>query len=156
MQNCQERVVTLYAAFDRGEFELVRSMMAEDFKADLVGLPQPFDRSGFIEFGRQFCEAFPDSCHRFDEIIVDGDRVITIGKIFGTHLGQFQGLPATGKKIEVEFTHLDRVVDDRVCYHWGQGNQLGMMQQLGIAFLPGLSLFTAAIRHRLTSKKTGG
>jgi steroid delta-isomerase-like uncharacterized protein len=147
----KEIVLDLYAAFDSGEFDRVRSMMSPDFIADLVGIPAPLDREAFIQFGREFQIAFPDGCHRFDEVIVEDRKVVTIGKFRATHLGKFQGLPATGKSIEVEVVHIDKLSDDRIVYHWGQGNQAGMMQQLGITFLPGVSLITSAIRHRLRS-----
>ena len=71
-----------------------------------------------------------------------------MGKFRATHLGKFQGLPATGKTIEIEVVHIDRLLDDRIVYHWGQGNQAGMMQQLGMMFLPGIPLVTAAIQHK--------
>jgi steroid delta-isomerase-like uncharacterized protein len=145
----KEIVLELYAAFDRGEFDRVRSMMSADFIADLVGMPAPLNRETFIQFGLEFRIAFPDGCHRFDRIIAEDDRVVTIGKFRATHLGKFQGLPATGKSIEIEVVHVDKLSDDLIVYHWGQGNQAGMMQQLGITFLPGLSLITSAIRHRL-------
>ncbi|PSB59501.1 ester cyclase [Chamaesiphon polymorphus] len=145
----KENVLKLYAAFDRGEFELVRSMMSTDFIAHLVGMPAPLDREAFIQFGSEFRTAFPDGYHQFDEVIVEDNRVVTIGKFRGTHLGKFQGLPATGKSVEIEVTHIDKLIDDRIVYHWGQGNQAGMMQQLGIVFVPGLSLIAAAIRHQI-------
>jgi steroid delta-isomerase-like uncharacterized protein len=149
MPTNQERVLKLYAAFDRGEFDLVRSMMSADFIAHLVGMPTPLEREAFIQFGLEFRQAFPDGCHQFDEVIVEGNKVVTLGKFHATHLSKFQGLPATGKSVEIEVMHLDRIIDDRIVYHWGQGNQAGMMQQLGIVFIPGLSLIASAIRHQL-------
>jgi predicted ester cyclase len=149
MKTPKQSVLELYAAFDNGEFELVRSMMSEDFSAHLVGMPALLDRSAFIEFGVAFRSAFPDGCHQFDEVIAEDNRVVTIGRFRATHLGKFQGLPATGKSVEIEVMHIDKLIDNRIVYHWGQGNQAGMMQQLGIVFIPGLSLITAAICHQL-------
>ncbi|AFY92473.1 ester cyclase [Chamaesiphon minutus] len=126
-----------------------RAMMSADFIADLVGIPVSLDLEAFIQFGLEFRTAFPDGCHQFDEVIEEDTKVVTIGKFRGTHLGKFQGLPATGKSVEIEVTHIDKLIDDRLVYHWGQGNQAGMMQQLGIVFVPGLSLIAAAIRHQI-------
>jgi steroid delta-isomerase-like uncharacterized protein len=148
MKTAKQRVLALYTAFDNGDFELVRSMMSEDFIAHLVGIPATLDRAAFIQFGLEFRQAFPDGCHQFDEVIAEDNRVVTIGKFRATHLGKFQGLPATGKTIEIEIVHIDRLIDDRIVYHWGQGNQAGMMQQLGIIFVPGLPLVTAALQHK--------
>ncbi len=151
MTNNKEIVLKLYAAFDRGQLDLGRSIMSEDCTIDLVGIPGQLDREAFLQFGLEFCKAFPDTCHQFDEVIEEDNKVVTIGKFCGTHLGNFQGLPATGKSIEVEVMHVDRLVDGRIVSHWGQGNQAGMMKQLGIAFIPGLSLITSAIRYQWQS-----
>ena len=148
MKTNKDTVIELYGAFDRGEFDLVRSMISEDFSTDLVGIPDSLDREGFIKFGREFRQAFPDGCHQFDEIIAEENKVVTIGKFRGTHLGKFQGLPATGKSIEIEVMHVDRLMDGKIVSHWGQGNQAGMMKQLGIVFFPGVSLVTAIVRHQ--------
>jgi steroid delta-isomerase-like uncharacterized protein len=148
MRTNRDIVIELYAAFDKGNFDLVRSMMSEDFTTNLVGIPDSLDREGFIKFGREFSQAFPNGCHQFDEIIEEDNKVVTIGKFRGTHLGKFQGLPATGRSIEIEVMHIDRLMDGKIASHWGQGNQAGMMKQLGIVFLPGVSLVTAIIRHQ--------
>ena len=36
--------------------------------------------------------------------------------------------------------HIDRVENGKITEHWGQGDALGLMQQLGIIFLPGPAL----------------
>jgi steroid delta-isomerase-like uncharacterized protein len=148
MKTNKEIVLELYAAFDRGDFELGQSMLSEDFITDLVGIPERLDRAAFIKFGSEFRHSFPDGYHQFEHIIAEDDRVVTVGKFRGTHLDKFQGLPATGKCIEIEVMHIDRLFDGKIVHHWGQGNQAGMMQQLGIVFIPGFSLITSAIRHQ--------
>jgi steroid delta-isomerase-like uncharacterized protein len=129
MKTNKEIVLGLYTAFDKGEFDLVRSMLSEDFTTDLVGIPTPLDREAFIQFGLEFRKAFPDGHHQFDEVIAEDNKVVTVGKFCGTHLDKFQGLPATGKSIEIEVMHIDRLVDGKIVSHWGQGNQSGMMKR---------------------------
>jgi SnoaL-like polyketide cyclase len=65
---------------------------------------------------------------------------VTCGTFTATHLGEFQGLPPTGKQISLSIMHIDRVEDGKIVEHWGQGDALGLMQQLGIVFLPGPKL----------------
>ncbi len=144
-----EIILELYANFDRGDFDRVRELLAEDFLAHLAGMPIPLDRDKFTTFGLEFRQAFPDGTHQFGQAIAAGENVITQGVFRGTHLAKFQGLPATGKSIEIAIMHIDRVSNDRVLEHWGQGDQLGMMQQLGIAFFPSINLFYSALTHQL-------
>jgi predicted ester cyclase len=46
--------------------------------------------------------AFPDTKFPIEDIIAVGDKVVVRYKINGTHKGAFQGIPATGKKVNVE------------------------------------------------------
>jgi hypothetical protein len=78
--------------------------------------------------------------------IVSGDRVVTSGTFIATHLGEFQGLPPTGKQIRLSIMHIDRVENGKIVEHWGQGDALGLMQQLGIIFLPGPTLLPRILK----------
>lgn len=49
----------------------------------------------------------------------------------GTHLGEFQGLAPTGRKLSWTGTVIDRVRDGRTVESWGNWDMMGMMQQLG-------------------------
>ncbi len=153
MSDNRDLVIKFYKTFDRGEFETVRNMMAENFAAHLVGIPATLNRDEFIEFGSKFRQAFPDVSHQFDRSICEDDKVVTSGIFTGTHLGNFQGLPATGQSLSVAVMHIDLVVDGKIVEHWGQGDQAGMMQQLGIVPVPGITLFYRAIRQQLGLNK---
>jgi predicted ester cyclase len=83
-----------------------------------------------------FYLAFSQGQHIFDQVVVADDKVVTCGKFTATHLGEFQGLPPTGKQISLSIMHIDRVANGKIVEHWGQGDALGLMQQMGIVFLP--------------------
>jgi SnoaL-like polyketide cyclase len=87
-----------------------------------------------------FYLAFSQGQHVFNEVVVTGDRVVTYGTFTAMHLGEFKGLPPTGKQIRLSIMHIDRVENGKIVEHWGQGDALGLMQQLGIVFLPGPGL----------------
>ena len=93
-----------------------------------------------------FYLAFTNGQHTFDEVIVESNKVVTCGTLTATHVGDFQGLPSTGKPIKLSIMHIDRVEDGKIVEHWGQGDALGLMQQLGIVFLPGPRLFPHIIK----------
>ncbi len=154
-------VLQFYKAFDDRQMDRALMLMAPDFAAHLAGMPKPLDGEEFRQFGMSFYSAFSSGQHIFDEIIVSGDRVITCGKFIATHLGEFQGLPPTGKQISLEIMHIDRIENGKIVEHWGQGDALGLMQQLGIIFLPGpkllLLIFTNVFKgfgSRLLRKST--
>ena len=51
--------------------------------------------------------------------------------------------------------HIDRVEDGKIVEHWGQGDALGLMQQLGIIFLPGPTLVLQIVKHSLFKRFRG-
>ncbi|MBF2028860.1 MAG: ester cyclase [Oscillatoriales cyanobacterium C42_A2020_001] len=150
-------VLQFYKAFDDRKMEQALELLAANFVAHLAGVPEPLDGEGFRQFGLSFYLAFSHGQHVFDEVIVSGDRVVTCGTFTATHLGEFQGLPPTGKEISLSIMHIDRVENGRIVEHWGQGDALGLMQQLGIVFLPGPKLLPHILRglaSKLVKKST--
>jgi predicted ester cyclase len=68
----------------------------------------------------------------FEDQIAEGDKVVSRMTSKATHMGEFQGIPPTGKRIAVTGIWIDRVVDDQIVERWGQVDMLGVMQQLGV------------------------
>ena len=66
-----------------------------------------------------------------DDIITEGEMSVIRMTFRGTHTGEFYGVPASNKKVEVTSIGIDRVVDGKICEGWGELNMLGMMQQMG-------------------------
>ena len=139
-------VLQFYKAFDDRKMDQALDLLASDFVAHQAGIPEPLNGEGFKQFGMSFYLAFSQGQHNFDEVIVSDDRVVTCGTFTATHLGEFQGLPPTGKQISLSIMHIDRVEDGKIVEHWGQGDALGLMQQLGIVFVPGPKLFPHILR----------
>jgi steroid delta-isomerase-like uncharacterized protein len=84
-----------------------------------------------------FHNAMPDFHDEREHIVAEGDRVVYLGKISGTHQGPLFGIPATGKRMEVWGVNFFRMEDGKVRERWGQFDVLTMMQQLGLAPAPG-------------------
>lgn len=113
-------------------------------------MPEPLDREAFQQFGKAFFQAFPDGQHTFERVLVEGNCVVTYGKFVGTHRATFQGLPATGQQVKISLMHIDCVEDSQIVEHWGQGDQLGLIQQLGIVAVPGPVLFLKLLKSVLS------
>lgn len=143
-------VLQFYQAFDSRKIDQAMALLAPGFVAHMAGVPEPLDSIGFKQFGIAFYLAFTNGQHTFESVIVAGDKVVTCGTFTATHLGKFQGLPPTGKQIKLSVMHIDRVEGGKIVEHWGQGDALGLMQQLGVVFLPGPVLFSRILKNLLT------
>ena len=143
----QTIVLEFYKSFDNRDIERAFSFLDTNFTAHMAGIPEAMDRENFQQFGMEFYSAFAEGKHTFEEVIVADNQVITCGKFTAKHSGEFQGLPPTGKQIEISIMHIDRVENGKIIEHWGQGDAQGLMQQLGIMFLPSPKLFPYIVKN---------
>jgi steroid delta-isomerase-like uncharacterized protein len=83
-------------------------------------------------FAGAWRESFPDWHSTFEELIVEGDRVAErwIGR--GTHRGELQGIPPTGKRVEAPGSVFYRIVGGKIVEFRGQLDMMSLMQQLGV------------------------
>ncbi|MEO1558440.1 MAG: ester cyclase [Cyanobacteria bacterium J06632_19] len=79
--------------------------------------------------------------------MVEGNKVVNCGTFTAKHLGEFQGIPSTRKQIEISIIHIDCLENGKIVKHFGQGDAQGLMQQLGIMFLPSSMLVPFILKN---------
>jgi len=83
-----------------------------------------------------FASAFQDTQLTIESIMADGNKVMTQVKMRGTHKGDFEGIPPTGKTLTLTAFTVFRLVDGKIIEEWEVLDELGMMQQLGMELKP--------------------
>ena len=130
LEQNKTNVLNMYRAFDRQDIERGRQFIA----ADIIGRGMDgIIRQGvasFIEYAMSMFGVFPDGYHQIDEIIAEGDKVVTRGIFSATHKGELMGILPTNKKIQFSVVHIDRIADGKIIQHWGQADLFSVMQQL--------------------------
>ncbi|HET6658318.1 MAG TPA: ester cyclase [Rubrobacter sp.] len=109
-------------------------------EGDLDALDDLMDPELAEEFKRDVTElrrAFPDYAGTNVEQIAEGEKVANRFVFLGTHLGEFEGVTPTGKRIEFIGHSIDRVVEGKIAESWVEMDMLGVMQQLGAVPEPG-------------------
>jgi predicted ester cyclase len=96
----------------------------------------PPGREGLKQVGRAWRAAFPDIAFTLHDVLVDGDRVMTRGTFTGTHRGDFNGIPATGRRVEVAWMDMWRAADGRFVENWVRIDMASMLSQLGVLPAP--------------------
>jgi steroid delta-isomerase-like uncharacterized protein len=94
------------------------------------------DVDGLKGFAGTFRESFPDWHSTFEELVAEGDRVAERWTGRGTHQGELQGIPPTGKRVEVPGSVFYRIVGGKIVEFRGQLDMMGLMQQLGVIAPP--------------------
>lgn len=144
-------VLKFYEIFDRQDIERGRELMSPDIIARGLDAEPQIGIDAVMQYGRMIFAAFPDGCHVLEEVIAEGDRVVTRGTFRGTHQGELMGIPPTEKQVSFSVIHIDRVADGKVVEHWGQGNVLDLMQQIGILSIPGPKLFPSFLNRFISN-----
>ena len=83
-----------------------------------------------------FLSAFHDTQITVEELIAEGDKVTSRVSLNGTHKGEFDGLPPTGKVFTVKAFTIFRLVDGKIVEEWEAFDELGLMHQLGMSLEP--------------------
>jgi hypothetical protein len=99
-----------------------------------AGTPMPIEANGAPGVKNVFAtlhEAFPDLHISIEDLIAEGDKVVTRERITGTHRGNYMGLPATGKKVAYNEIIIARFANGRIVETWGVVDVLSLMKQLG-------------------------
>lgn len=95
--------------------------------------PRPVaGREGLKQLVAMVRSAFPDVHPVVDDTLVDGDKVAVHITARGTHTGHFLAAPPTGKSVTWTETHIYRIAGGQVVEHWGQADELGLLQQVGM------------------------
>jgi steroid delta-isomerase-like uncharacterized protein len=87
----------------------------------------------FVDTIKNLRSAFPDLHYEESEIISQGNKVIFVGNVTGTHRGNFFFIPPTGNKISYEAVHIHTIGDDgKIVEHRAIRDDLKFMMQLGL------------------------
>jgi steroid delta-isomerase-like uncharacterized protein len=120
-----------FEGVNAGDLSVVDDLLTDDFveHEEFPGIPA--NKAGVKQFFEMFRTAFPDLRMERKETLADGDLVCVRSITTGTHENEFMGVPATGKRIEVEGFDMVRIPDDRITEHWGAFDAMTLMQQVG-------------------------
>lgn len=117
-------------AWSKGNVEVLDEFVTPTFKQHQYD--RPSTREGFKAIIQEVRTAFPDLKVAVEDSVAADDKVWVSVTCRGTHLGQFKGLPPTGKPFEFTEIHIARIENGKGVEHWGVADMLGLMQQLGV------------------------
>ena len=130
-------VKRIYETFSKGDLEAYKEMLAPEYVWYLPSRStEPISREGMIEFGKMLHNAFPDITYSVEELIAEGDKVMSRFIVRGTHKGEYQGIPATGNKIEASGVMITRIENGKLVEDREELDALGLMMQLGMELKP--------------------
>jgi len=123
--------------WDRGDEAALEELLDPNF-VDHDALPgQSPDREGHKQILAAFHSAFPDLNVTTEDIVAEGDKVVSRWTARGTHRGELMGIAPTGNGVTIKGIDVLRIAEGRIVERWAQFNDLEVMQQLGAVPVPG-------------------
>ncbi len=127
-----------YAAVSAGDFDVLDLIVAPNFvEHTMVDPRMPTGREGVKALFRMSRQAMPDLTMTAEDIVAEGDRIAARAVLSGTQTGEFMGIPASGKHVEVTVMDLIRVENGMYVEHWGIADMMTLMTQIGAIPAPG-------------------
>ena len=120
----------------RGNIDALDEICSPEFVNHSAPPRVPTNCEGVKQLTAMFRQAFPDSYFTIEDMMAEGEKVATRKTFHGTHQGEFMGILPTGQQVSMGLIDIVRIADGRVVEHWSMGDNLGMMQQLGIVPRP--------------------
>ena len=122
--------------FEKGNPDAAVNYIAKD-AVDHQGMPgQKAGLEGIIEFFKLMHAAYPELKVTVDDMIAEGDKVVATMTMKGVNKGPFMGTPASNKEITMKFIDIVKFKDGKMTEHWGYGNDMEVMAQMGMVPMP--------------------
>jgi steroid delta-isomerase-like uncharacterized protein len=124
-------------AFTAGDLDGAAAVFAPNAIIHLSGAPEPLTTEGFKQLGGMMLSAFSGGTGTVEDMIAEGDKVVSRLTFRGAHTGELMGIPPTGKSVTISEVIIDRFAGGKIVESWRLFDQMGMMQQLGVIPAPG-------------------
>jgi steroid delta-isomerase-like uncharacterized protein len=117
--------------FNRGDLAVLDDVVDDSFVEHEEFPGTTNDKAGLVAFVTSLRNAFPDLAFEVVATVAEGDEAWAQIVIRGTQQGEFLGIPASGRRVEVAGIDRLRFRDGKVVEHWGVTDILSLMQQVG-------------------------
>ena len=81
---------------------------------------------------RTYFLAFSDLRLVHDDLLIDGDRVVLVGRVSGTDTGGFMGMPPTGRAVNVPVVFVYWLRDGQIAHERRVYDFTGVLVQVGL------------------------
>jgi steroid delta-isomerase-like uncharacterized protein len=124
-------VTESFEAFNSGDTERLLAVVAPDLVMHFAELPEPLRGRETWQQGFELMKrAFPDLEAQVDDLVAADDRVAVRVSFSGTHAGEFQGMPATGRTVHYVSHEFYRVEDGMIAEEWICSDMASLFRQL--------------------------
>lgn len=122
---------------NKRQIELINT---DNFSPDVILHASPENVVGlenFKTYYQNYLTGFSNVEFTMVDVFGQGDKIVKHWNFKGTHSGDFFGIPATGKTVNIEGTTLVKMKDGKIAEEQDFMDNMAFMQQLGLVSDPG-------------------
>jgi steroid delta-isomerase-like uncharacterized protein len=121
-----------YEVWNQGNFSTYEELVSKNFVMHHVPAGQAGTYEGIKQAISVHRIGFPDLTIEVNDQLAEGDQVVSMWSITGTHLGEWVGYSPTGKTMSIQGMSLNRYQNAQIIESWLSVDMLTVMQQLGL------------------------
>ena len=110
---------------------IVDTLMTPGFQHHFKDPRLPKGREGMKALGHVVVQAFPDVQANILDLIAEGDKVVERTEAGGTHKGEFNGVPPSGRPVKWSELHVYRIENGKIAELWSEIDFLAIMALIG-------------------------
>ena len=131
----KELIHKAFEAWNKLDIEALKEIYFQDFVWHFAGV-EALTLEDLIEDLKWEITVYPDRTFTPEDFISKGNKVVSMYVLTGTHEGEREGLPPTGKKIRMEGIFISRVENGKIMETWEVADLLSVYKQLGYELKP--------------------
>ena len=119
--------------FNARNMQIIDELVDEDvINHEVTGVDRAPGLEGFRRETKLFLDAFPNAAITAEDIVAQNDKVVVRWRLQGTHWGEFVGIQATGRYVDVVGIIIYRLENRKIKEYWGLFDLHGLRLQLGV------------------------
>ena len=118
------------AMFNTPDIDIADEIFAPNLRTDQPMGLEFKDLPSFKAYAQSLYLAFPDLRQEIYDSLLMSDKVVLRVCYFGTHKGEFLGVPATGRSIKMPGIGIFRFEGGKAVENWAQFDIFAVYQQL--------------------------
>jgi steroid delta-isomerase-like uncharacterized protein len=125
-----------YGAINGHDLSVINEIVADDIVHHAGTFPDGIGPDAVKKVLGALLTGFPDVKHTVEDVMVDGDKVVTRWTAEGHQTGEFQGYAPTGKDITWTGINIFRIECGKIAEEWSELDGIGRISQIEAAATP--------------------
>jgi len=119
-----------FKAYETGDIEAVMKFIDLNYRLHPGGGVEPMNYEERKRDELVFFSAFSNIKAIVEDQIAEGEKVASRITMYCTHAGEYQGVPATGKRIALTYIDIAKIRGEKIVEEWVEFDLMSILKQI--------------------------